>query len=195
MFLLIVILCCLCGLFLLILLVVGLVGFVYVLVVDLLDLEYCLLVSKQQVNLQQCYYGQVLLVVNIVSKCGYIFQYEGLEVLQKCYVGRGFVVFGFLFNDFKGQEFGDEKQIQDFCMFIYGVRFLMFEKVYVVGVQVMLLYQRLIVVIGVVLGWNFYKYLVGCDGKVIVQFVSKVMLDDLQLIVVIDKVLVVVVMY
>lgn len=75
-----------------------------VLAADLLDLDYRPLASKQQVNLQQRYHGQVLLVVNTASKCGYTPQYEGLEALQKRYAGRGFAVLGFPSNDFKGQS-------------------------------------------------------------------------------------------
>lgn len=100
------------GLSLLVLIVAGVAGSASALAADLLDLEYRPLASKQQVNLQQRYHGQVLLVVNTASKCGYTPQYEGLEALQKRYAGRGFAVLGFPSNDFKGQEPGDEKQIQ-----------------------------------------------------------------------------------
>lgn len=177
------------GLSLLTLLVAGLAGSAHVLAADLLDLEYRPLASKQQVNLQQRYHGQVLLVVNTASKCGYTPQYEGLEALQKRYAGRGFAVLGFPSNDFKGQEPGDEKQIQDFCTLTYGVRFPMFEKVHVVGAQATPLYQRLTAATGVGPGWNFHKYLVGRDGKVIAQFASKVTPDDPQLTAAIDKAL------
>jgi glutathione peroxidase len=116
-------------------------------------------------------------------------QYEGLEALQKRYAGRGFAVLGFPSNDFKGQEPGDEKQIQDFCTLTYGVKFPMFEKVHVVGAEATPLYQRLTAATGVAPGWNFHKYLVGRDGKVIAQFASKVTPDDPQLTAAIDKAL------
>lgn len=177
---------CVCGWVVVILLLGVVISIGVVFVVGLFDFSYCLLVGKGEVNLQQQYGGKVLLVVNIVSKCGFMFQYEGLEVFQKKYVVCGFLVFGFLFNDFKGQELGDEVQIQEFCMLIYGVKFLMFQKVQVIGIGVILLYQCLIQVIGVVLGWNFYKYLIVCDGWVVVQFFSKVKLDDVVLVVVIE---------
>lgn len=156
---------------------------------DLLDVAYRPLAGKQQVNLQQRYHGQVLLVVNTASKCGYTPQYEGLEALQQRYARRGFAVLGFPSNDFKGQEPGDEAQIQEFCTLTYGVKFPMFEKVHVVGAQATPLYQRLTAATGVAPGWNFHKYLVGRDGRVIAQFASKVTPDDPQLIAAIDKAL------
>lgn len=177
------------GLSLLTLLALGLAASANALAADLLDVSYRPLAGKQQVNLQQRYHGQVLLVVNTASKCGYTPQYEGLEALHRQYAGKGFAVLGFPSNDFKGQEPGDEKQIQDFCTLTYGVRFPMFEKVHVVGLQATPLYQRLTAATGVAPAWNFHKYLVGRDGKVIAQFASKVTPDDPQLIAAIDKAL------
>jgi len=171
------------------LLALGLAASANALAADLLDVSYRPLAGKQQVNLQQRYHGQVLLVVNTASKCGYTPQYEGLEALHRQYAGKGFAVLGFPSNDFKGQEPGDEKQIQDFCTLTYGVRFPMFEKVHVVGPQATPLYQRLTAATGVAPAWNFHKYLVGRDGKVIAQFASKVTPDDPQLIAAIDKAL------
>ncbi|WMJ69737.1 glutathione peroxidase [Stenotrophomonas sp. 24(2023)] len=156
---------------------------------ELLDVSYRPLAGKEQVNLQKRYHGQVLLVVNTASKCGYTPQYEGLEALQQRYAKQGFAVLGFPSNDFKGQEPGDEKQIQDFCTLTYGVKFPMFEKVHVVGDQATPLYQRLTTLTGVAPGWNFHKYLVGRDGKVIAQFPSKITPDDKQLLAAIDKAL------
>ena len=135
------------------------------------------------------YAGKVLLVVNTASKCGYTPQYEGLEALQKQYASKGFAVLGFPSNDFKGQEPGDEKQIQDFCTLTYGVKFPMFEKVHVTGAQATPLYQRLTAATGVAPAWNFHKYLVGRDGRVIAQYASKVTPDDPQLKAAIDKAL------
>lgn len=177
------------GLSLLTVLAVGLAGSANALAADLLDVSYRPLAGKQQVNLEKRYHGQVLLVVNTASKCGYTPQYEGLEALHKQYAGKGFAVLGFPSNDFKGQEPGDEKQIQDFCTLTYGVKFPMFEKVHVVGAEATPLYQRLTAATGVAPGWNFHKYLVGRDGKVIAQFPSKVTPDDPQLKAAIDKAL------
>ncbi|HYQ22233.1 glutathione peroxidase [Stenotrophomonas sp.] len=177
------------GLSLLTVLAFGLAGSASVLAADLLDVSYRPLAGKQQVNLEKRYHGQVLLVVNTASKCGYTPQYEGLEALHKQYAGKGFAVLGFPSNDFKGQEPGDEKQIQDFCTLTYGVKFPMFEKVHVIGAEATPLYQRLTAATGVAPGWNFHKYLVGRDGKVIAQFASKVTPDDPQLKAAIDKAL------
>ena len=177
------------GLSLLTVLAFGLAGSATALAADLLDVSYRPLAGKQQVNLEKRYHGQVLLVVNTASKCGYTPQYEGLEALHKQYASKGFAVLGFPSNDFKGQEPGDEKQIQDFCTLTYGVKFPMFEKVHVVGAEATPLYQRLTAATGVAPGWNFHKYLVGRDGKVIAQFASKVTPDDPQLKAAIDKAL------
>lgn len=177
------------GLSLLALLVAGLACATQAWATDLLDLDYRPLAGKQPVNLQQRYRGQVLLVVNTASKCGYTPQYEGLEALQRRYARQGLAVLGFPSNDFKGQEPGDEKQIQEFCTLTYGVRFPMFEKVHVVGAEATPLYQRLTAATGVAPGWNFHKYLIGRDGRVIAQFASRVTPDDPQLIAAIDRAL------
>ena len=177
------------GLSLLTVLAFCLAGSASALAADLLDVSYRPLAGKQQVNLEKRYHGQVLLVVNTASKCGFTPQYEGLEALHKQYASKGFAVLGFPSNDFKGQEPGDEKQIQDFCTLTYGVKFPMFEKVHVVGAEATPLYQRLTAATGVAPGWNFHKYLVGRDGKVIAQFASKVTPDDPQLKAAIDKAL------
>ncbi|OBU70812.1 glutathione peroxidase [Stenotrophomonas maltophilia] len=177
------------GLSLLALLVAGLACATQAWATDLLDLDYRPLAGKQRVNLQQRYRGQVLLVVNTASKCGFTPQCEGLEALQRRYARQGLTVLGFPSNDFKGQEPGDEKQIQEFCTLTYGVRFPMFEKVHVVGAEATPLYQRLTAATGVAPGWNFHKYLIGRDGRVIAQFASKVTPDDPQLIAAIDRAL------
>jgi len=147
----------------------------------LLDRDYRPLAGKEPVNLDRAYGGKVLLVVNTASKCGYTPQYEGLEALNQELSGRGFAVLGFPSNDFKGQEPGSEAQIQEFCTLTYGVKFPMFEKVHVVGAEATPLYQDLTRLTGVAPGWNFHKYLVARDGKVVAQFPSKVTPDDPQL--------------
>ena len=156
---------------------------------DLLDVSYRPLAGKGDVNLAQRYGGKVVLVVNTASKCGYTPQYEGLEALQQRFSARGFSVLGFPSNDFRGQEPGDEAQIQEFCTLTYGVRFPMFQKVHVVGDEVTPLYRRLAAATGVAPAWNFHKYLVGRDGKVIAQFPSKVTPQDPALVAAIEKAL------
>jgi glutathione peroxidase len=168
-------------------LLIGLLASGGVQAAGLLDLTYRPLAGKGEVNLQKQYGGKVLLVVNTASKCGFTPQYEGLEALQKKYAARGFSVLGFPSNDFKGQEPGSEKDIQDFCTLTYGVKFPMFQKVQVTGDDATPLYQRLTAATGVAPGWNFHKYLVSRDGKVVAQFPSKVKPDDAELVKAIER--------
>jgi glutathione peroxidase len=156
---------------------------------ELLDHDFRPLAGKGEVNLKQKYGGEVLLVVNTASKCGYTPQYEGLEALNKKYATKGFNVLGFPSNDFKGQEPGDEAKIQEFCTLTYGVKFPMFQKVSVVGDNATPLYKQLTSLTGVAPGWNFHKYLIGRDGKVIGQFPSKIKPDDPTLVAAIEQAL------
>ncbi|HET6396837.1 MAG TPA: glutathione peroxidase [Pseudoxanthomonas sp.] len=153
----------------------------------LLDVECRPLTGKAPVNLAQRHRGQVLLVVNTASKCGYTPQYEGLEALQRRYAARGFSVLGFPSNDFKGQEPGSEEEIQAFCTLTYGVKFPMYEKVRVTGEQATPLYRRLAQATGTEPGWNFHKYLVARDGRVVGQWPSKVRPDDPALVAAIER--------
>jgi glutathione peroxidase len=145
---------------------------------NVLDHAYRPLAGREPVNLARAYAGQVVLVVNTASKCGYTPQYEGLEALHQRYHGRGLSVLGFPSNDFLGQEPGSEEQIAQFCTLTYGVRFPMFEKVVVKGAGATGLYRDLTAATGVAPGWNFHKYLIGRDGRVLAQFPSKVRPDD-----------------
>ena len=144
----------------------------------LLDQDYRRLAGKETVNLRQAYGGKVLLVVNTASKCGYTPQYEGLEALHAKYQGRGFAVLGFPSNDFKGQEPGSEKEIAEFCTLTYGVKFPMFQKVHVKGSEATPLYRALAQETGTEPGWNFHKYLIDREGKVVANFSSKTRPDD-----------------
>lgn len=147
----------------------------------LLDQNFRTLAGKSTVNLNREYGGKVLLVVNTASKCGFTPQYDGLEALQQQYAAQGFDVLGFPSNDFKGQEPGTEAQIQEFCTLTYGVKFPMFEKVSVIGENAAPFYQRLTRETGVAPGWNFHKYLISRDGRVVAQFASKVKPDAPEL--------------
>jgi glutathione peroxidase len=121
--------------------------------------------------------GQVLLVVNVASKCGFTNQYEGLESLYAEYRGRGFAVLGFPANDFMGQEPGTDAEIADFCRATYGVDFPMFSKIHVVGDEQHPLYTYLTGLpapLGGPVEWNFQKYLVDRDGRVVERFAPKV---------------------
>ncbi|RZA27947.1 MAG: glutathione peroxidase [Lysobacteraceae bacterium] len=153
----------------------------------LLDREYRPLAGKAPVNLNQVYGGKVILVVNTASKCGFTPQYEGLEALQTRYAARGFTVLGFPSNDFMGQEPGSEEQIKEFCTLTYGVKFPMFEKVQVKGAGATPLYRQLAKATGVEPGWNFHKYLISRDGRVVANFPSKVKPDDAALVAAIER--------
>lgn len=118
------------------------------------------------------YAGKVLLVVNTASHCGFTPQYEGLEKLYANYGAQGLVVLGFPSNDFGQQEPGKGKDIADFCFNTYGVKFPMFEKSVVTGKSANPLFQELAKAGGGSPRWNFYKYLVGRDGKLIDSYSS-----------------------
>jgi glutathione peroxidase len=147
-----------------------------------LDHSYRRLAAKETVNLRETYGGDVLLVVNTASKCGYTPQYEALEAMHAKYKARGFSVLGFPSNDFKGQEPGSEKQIEEFCRLTYGVKFPMFEKVHVTGAQATPLYRELAAATGEEPGWNFHKYLVDRRGNVVASFSSRTAPDDPALV-------------
>ncbi|MBL3669361.1 glutathione peroxidase [Streptomyces sp. M2CJ-2] len=121
------------------------------------------------------YAGQVVLVVNVASKCGLTPQYAGLELLHEKYAARGFTVLGVPCNQFMGQEPGTSEEIAEFCSATYGVTFPMTEKVEVNGEGRHPLYERLV---GFAdseghsgdIRWNFEKFLIGRDGKVVARF-------------------------
>ncbi len=125
------------------------------------------------------YQGKVLLIVNVASKCGFTPQYEGLEALYKKYKDRGLVVMGFPANNFMGQEPGSNEKIAEFCSLTYGVTFPMFSKISVKGRDIDPLYayltdKKLHPKTGGPITWNFNKFLVGRDGKILARFDSKV---------------------
>ncbi|MDY0021372.1 glutathione peroxidase [Arenimonas caeni] len=155
----------------------------------LLDREYRVLAGKEKVNLAQAYGGQVLLVVNTASKCGFTPQYEGLEAMHAKYRERGFAVLGFPSNDFMGQEPGSEEDIQAFCTLTYGVKFPMFEKVQVRGAGATPLYRDLAAATGEQPGWNFHKYLVDRSGRVVASFGSRTKPEDPKLVAEIERLL------
>ncbi|HEU5149737.1 MAG TPA: glutathione peroxidase [Iamia sp.] len=120
------------------------------------------------------YAGQVVLVVNTASKCGFTPQYEGLEELYEAYADQGLVILGFPCDQFGHQEPGDESEIQEFCKVNYGVTFPMMAKIEVNGDGAHPLYQWLKAEKGGALGskikWNFTKFLVGRDGAVVARY-------------------------
>lgn len=118
--------------------------------------------------------GQVVLVVNTASKCGFTPQYAGLEALYRKYADQGFVVLGFPCNQFGNQEPGDAATIEGSCLVNYGVSFPMFEKVDVNGPQAHPVFRwltaRLPGMFGQGIRWNFTKFLIGRDGRPLRRF-------------------------
>lgn len=161
--------------------------------------------------------GQVLLIVNVASKCGFTPQYTGLEALYQRYKDRGLVILGFPANDFAGQEPGTNKEIADFCSTEYPVSFPIFGKITVTGPNKNSLYKELIAarpdrepngdglrdnLAGYLksqnlpgpndppeLLWNFEKFLIDRNGKVIARYGSDITPEDLRLISAIEQAL------
>jgi len=121
------------------------------------------------------YKGKVLLIVNTASQCGFTYQYEGLEKLHRKYGERGFEVLGFPCNQFGAQEPGNAEEIKNFCSLTYDVTFPLFAKIDVKGPQQHPLYNHLTRakgggLLGRDIKWNFTKFLVGRDGKVLKRY-------------------------
>ena len=127
--------------------------------------------------------GEVLLVVNVASKCGLTPQYTGLEDLQHTYEGKGFTVLGFPCNQFGGQEPGSAEEIATFCSANYGVTFPLYEKIDVNGASRHPLYEELTAFpddegTSGDIQWNFEKFLIGRDGVLQKRFRPRVAPDD-----------------
>ncbi len=140
------------------------------------------------------YAGQVVLAVNVASRCGFTPQYTGLQALQDRYADRGFTVLGFPCNQFLHQEPGTAEQIQEFCSLNYGVTFALFAKLDVKGEGRHPLYSILSESpdhsgkAGNV-SWNFEKFLVGRDGHVVRRFRSKVTPEDPMIVEAVESLL------
>jgi glutathione peroxidase len=131
-------------------------------------------IDNQTVPLSR-FKGQVMLIVNTASACGFTPQFTGLEKLHKTYADQGLAVLGFPCNQFASQDPGDDAQIANFCQKNYGVSFQMMSKVKVNGADAHPLYQWLTAEAPGILGskgikWNFTKFLVGRDGRVIKRY-------------------------
>jgi glutathione peroxidase len=135
------------------------------------------------------YKGKVVLIVNVASQCGYTPQYAGLEKLYEKYKERGFVILGFPANNFGAQEPGSNEEIKSFCSRNYNVTFPMYSKISVTGADKAPLYQYLTGAAGGEIKWNFTKFLVGGDGKVIARFESAVTPDSTELVGAVEKAL------
>lgn len=129
--------------------------------------------NGQKVSMEE-YKGKVIIIVNTASKCGFTPQLEGLEELYKKYGEQGLVILGFPCNQFAKQDPGTNKEISEFCLINYGVSFPMFEKIDVNGENAHPLFQYLKQEAHGTLGngvkWNFTKFLVDRDGKVVGRF-------------------------
>jgi glutathione peroxidase len=135
-------------------------------------------IDGQDVNLAQ-YQGKVVMMVNVASKCGFTPQYKDLEKLYKKYESKGFVILGFPANDFGHQEPGTDAEIKGFCTSKFGVTFPMFSKVVVTGEQKTPLYAYLTgdktdPSFPGEIEWNFEKFLIAKDGKIVNRFKSPV---------------------
>jgi glutathione peroxidase len=138
---------------------------------------------------QLCQYeGKVILAVNTASYCGFTYQYKALEALYAKYQAAGLVVLGFPSNDF-AQEKGSNQEIADFCENTYGVKFPMFIASHVKGDQANPFFRNLFAQGATPPRWNFYKYLIGRDGKLIDSYNSKAEPDSKDLLNAIEKAL------
>ena len=128
------------------------------------------------------YEGKVLLIVNTASKCGFTPQFSGLEKLYEKYKDQGFEVLGFPCNQFGGQDPGSNEQIGAYCQKNYGVNFPMFAKVDVKGPEAHILFRYLTNnskgILGNGIKWNFTKFLIGRDGKVLNRFAPTTKPED-----------------
>ena len=136
--------------------------------------------SGEAIELKE-YEGKVALVVNTASKCGYTPQYEGLESLQREMKGKDFNVLGFPSNDFGGQEPGSAQEIASFCKLTYGVTFPMFEKVVTRKGGAQSPVYAFLGRSGNLPAWNFSKYVVDKQGRVVAFFPSEVRPEDPKL--------------
>lgn len=131
------------------------------------------------------YAGKVMLIVNVASKCGHTPQYEGLQAIHEKYQAKGLAVLGFPSNDFGAQEPGTNEEIKAFCSSKYQVTFPMFDKIHVKGPEQHPLYASLTGKESPFPGdvkWNFGKFLVGRDGRLIKRFESKVKPESPEII-------------
>ena len=129
--------------------------------------------------------GEVLLIVNTASKCGFTPQYEGLEALHRTYADRGFEVLGFPCNQFGAQEPGDAAEIANFCARTYDVTFPVYAKIDVNGADTAPLFEHLKKEAPGLLGskgikWNFTKFLIDRDGNVVDRYAPTTKPDDLR---------------
>jgi glutathione peroxidase len=134
------------------------------------------------------YAGNVVLVVNVASKCGYTKQYTGMEALYEKYKDKGFVLIGVPANNFGGQEPGNESQIKEFCSSKFHVTFPMTSKVSIKGADICPLYKHLTTQAKETgdVSWNFEKFLINKNGEIVGRYKSKVTPEDKDLVAAIE---------
>lgn len=142
----------------------------------------------------EAYKGKVILIVNTASKCGFTKQYAGLQKLYETYEKDGLVILGFPANNFLHQEPGSNEEIAGFCQINYGVSFPMFAKISVRGKDIHPLYKYLTdknsnPQFGGKISWNFNKFLISREGKVINRFSSQTTPEDPKLLAAVQKAL------
>jgi glutathione peroxidase len=137
------------------------------------DFQHHRLDSDQVDNLCQQFQDKVVLVVNTASRCGFTDQYDDLEKLHARYRDRGLLVVGFPSNDFANQEPGDEKSIKAFCRLTYGVEFPMYGKTSVKAGNAHPFYRALGQASGETPRWNFHKYLLDRQGRLVGSWQSR----------------------
>lgn len=146
-------------------------------------------IELNEVKLSE-YNGDVLLIINVASKCGYTRQYTGLQKIYDKYKDQGFKVLGFPCNDFGNQEPGSNEEIQEFCSVNFNVTFPMFDKVKVLGDDKTPLFEELTnneVTGKSDIKWNFEKFLIDKEGNIVKRFRNKTEPEDEELISLIEK--------
>ncbi len=154
---------------------------------DLLNSELRVLDSSEKRNMCE-YKGDVLLVVNVASRCGYTYQYKGLQALYDKYKDQGLTIIGIPSRDFR-QEYSEESSVAEFCSTEYGVNFPMFATTKVRGDKAHPFYKKLSAQSGMTPNWNFNKYLIDRNGEVYKGYRAKVKPDSDLLINSIEKLL------
>ena len=148
---------------------------------DLLNTDIRKLDSAEVVNLCE-FQDEVILVVNVASRCGFTYQYEGLQSLYSNYKEQGFVVIGIPSRDFLFQEYKQEGDVAEFCSTEYGVEFPMFATAKVTGKKAHPFYKKLKAQSGVSPTWNFNKFLISREGQVTDTFDKNVEPNSLELL-------------
>jgi glutathione peroxidase len=148
-------------------------------------------IDGQDVDLSK-YKGEVVMIVNVASKCGFTPQYEQLQAVYSKYKDQGFTVLGFPANDFMKQEPGTDEEIKEFCTSKFSVAFPMFSKITVKGEERPELYKQLTSKdangeFGGEIGWNFTKFLVNRNGEVVARYDSKTKPDDAAVVAKIEE--------